>query len=113
MNRREFNGGLAAAALYASMGKATAGLLPGNGSELSMTELQQQFLELQRDFKKTSIFVTHDVREALFLGTRIALLDQGRLVGVYAPAEFLKASEPEIHAFAASLEFGGADEGVQ
>jgi hypothetical protein len=45
MNRREFTGGLAAAALYASMGKAA--LLPGNDSESSMTDLQQQFLDLR------------------------------------------------------------------
>src|ERR1041385_5098549 len=31
-------------------------------------ELQQQFLSLQRDFKKTSVFVTHDVREAMQIG---------------------------------------------
>ena len=43
------------------------------------TELQQQFLELQRSFQKTAIFVTHDVREALKLGTRIALLANGRV----------------------------------
>ena len=42
-------------------------------------ELQQQFLDLRRDFQKTSIFVTHDVREALLLGTSIALLAGGRL----------------------------------
>jgi osmoprotectant transport system ATP-binding protein len=54
-----------------------------------------------------------DVREALYLGTRIAVLDQGRLVGVYTPGEFLKASEPEIHAFAASLHSGAAAEGAE
>jgi hypothetical protein len=47
MNRREFTGRLATAALYPVMGKASAGLLPGNVSELSMTELQQQFLDLR------------------------------------------------------------------
>ncbi len=42
-------------------------------------ELQQQFLSLRQDFQKTSIFVTHDVREALLLGTKVALLSGGRL----------------------------------
>ena len=38
---------------------------------VTRVELQRQFLDLRRDFRKTSIFVTHDVREALRLGTRI------------------------------------------
>jgi osmoprotectant transport system ATP-binding protein len=80
---------------------------------ISRADLQKEFRALALRVQKTIVFVTHDVREALFLGTRIALLEQGRLVGVYSPAEFLKATEPEVHAFAASLEFGGAHEGAQ
>jgi osmoprotectant transport system ATP-binding protein len=77
---------------------------------ITRADLQREFRALALRLRKTIVFVTHDVREALFLGTRIALLDQGRLVGVYAPTEFLKANEPEVHAFAASLDFGGAHE---
>jgi osmoprotectant transport system ATP-binding protein len=62
---------------------------------------------------KTIVFVTHDVREALFLGTRIALLEQGRLIGVYSSQEFLSAAEPEVRAFAASLESGNHHEGAR
>ena len=80
---------------------------------ITRADLQKEFRALTQRLHKTIVFVTHDVREALFLGTRIALLDHGRLVGVYAPAEFLKATEPEIHAFAASLDFGGANEGAR
>ena len=80
---------------------------------ITRADLQREFRALAQRLKKTIVFVTHDVREALFLGTRIALLEGGRLIGVYAPAEFLKAKEPEIHAFAASLEAGGAGEGAQ
>lgn len=80
---------------------------------ITRADLQKEFRSLAQRLRKTIVFVTHDVREALFLGTRIALLEQGRLVGVYAPAEFLKASEPEIHAFAASLDFDGAHEGAK
>jgi osmoprotectant transport system ATP-binding protein len=79
---------------------------------ITRTDLQREFRDLAQRLGKTIVFVTHDVREALFLGTRIALLAQGRLVGVYAPAEFLQAKEPEIHAFVASLDFGNR-EGVQ
>ena len=80
---------------------------------ITRADLQREFQALALRLQKTIVFVTHDVREALFLATRIALLDQGRLVGVYAPAEFLKAAEPEIQAFAASLQSGGAHKGAQ
>jgi len=80
---------------------------------ITRADLQREFRALALRLLKTIVFVTHDVREALFLGTRIALLEQGRLIGVYAPAEFLKATEPEVHAFAASLDFGRTHEGVQ
>jgi osmoprotectant transport system ATP-binding protein len=66
-------------------------------------ELQQQFLELQRDFKKTSIFVTHDVREAIRLGSRIALLAQGKVESVSNPDEFQRAQSGEARAFLACL----------
>jgi len=64
-------------------------------------ELQQQFLSLQRDFQKTSIFVTHDVREAMRLGTKIALLAAGRLDFIASPREFRSAASPEARAFLA------------
>jgi osmoprotectant transport system ATP-binding protein len=73
---------------------------------VTRTELQREFRTLAVRLEKTVVFVTHDVREALFLGTRIALLDHGRLIGVYSPHEFLEASEPEVRAFAASLQSG-------
>jgi osmoprotectant transport system ATP-binding protein len=76
---------------------------------ITRADLQREFRDLAARLHKTIVFVTHDVREALYLGTRIAVLDQGRLVGVYTPKEFLKSSEPVIHAFAASLHSGAAD----
>jgi osmoprotectant transport system ATP-binding protein len=66
-------------------------------------ELQQEFLELQRNFNKTSIFVTHDVREALRLGSRIALLANGTVDVVASPEEFQHAQTEEARAFLASL----------
>ena len=41
---------------------------------ITRSDIQQQFLGWQKDLRKTAIFVTHDVREALRLGSRIALL---------------------------------------
>jgi osmoprotectant transport system ATP-binding protein len=67
-------------------------------------ELQQQFVGLTRDSHKTSIFVTHDVREAMRLGTRIALLASGRLDTLAVPSEFRRARTDEARAFLAGLE---------
>lgn len=67
-------------------------------------DLQNQFLELRKTYRKTSLFVTHDVREALRLGSRVGLLHQGKLVELAQPAEFRKSTNPEALAFLAGLE---------
>lgn len=67
-------------------------------------ELQRQFLALRRQVAKTAIFVTHDVREALLLATRIALLTDGALELVGTPEEFLRAESREARAFRACLD---------
>jgi osmoprotectant transport system ATP-binding protein len=67
-------------------------------------ELQDQFLALRKTLQKTSIFVTHDVREALRLGTRIALLDRGKLEILATPQEFVKSQAPQTRAFLNVLE---------
>jgi osmoprotectant transport system ATP-binding protein len=71
---------------------------------VTRAELQREFGALKERLNKTLVFVTHDLREALLLSTRIALLADGRLVGVYRREEFLKAAEPEVRAFVASLQ---------
>jgi osmoprotectant transport system ATP-binding protein len=70
---------------------------------ITRMELQRQFLALRRNLGKTAIFVTHDVREALLLGTRIGLLNHGRLELLTTPAEFLRAEGEEAKAFLACL----------
>ncbi len=70
---------------------------------VTRAELQREFRRLQEQLQKTVVFVTHDVREALLLGTRIALVADGRLVAVHSPAEFLRAQEPEVAAFVSVL----------
>ena len=67
-------------------------------------ELQRQYLALHRGLGKTSIFVTHDVREALLLATRIGLLHNGNLELLATPAEFRQARTPEAEAFLAVLD---------
>jgi osmoprotectant transport system ATP-binding protein len=63
---------------------------------ITRAELQREFGELAARLHKTIVFVTHDLREALRLGTRIATLHEGRLVGVHPAQNFLEATEPEI-----------------
>jgi osmoprotectant transport system ATP-binding protein len=70
---------------------------------VTRVDLQAQFQALMRRLGKTVVFVTHDLREALFLGTRIALLAEGRLSGVYSPAEFLTTSDPAAGAYVAAF----------
>ncbi len=62
-------------------------------------ELQRQFLQLREREPTTSVFVTHDVREALKLGTKIALLHQGNLEFFGSPAEFQHAAGAESRRF--------------
>src|SRR5438445_293434 len=71
---------------------------------VTRVELQRQFLALRREIGKTAIFVTHDVREALLVATRIALLHDGRLDVLATPAEFLRAPGEEVRAFLACLD---------
>jgi osmoprotectant transport system ATP-binding protein len=66
---------------------------------LTRDELQREFLSLQRRLHKTVIFVTHDLHEALRLGSRIALLESGRLVTVLTPEEFLHSADPLASAY--------------
>jgi osmoprotectant transport system ATP-binding protein len=61
---------------------------------ITRDELQREFLSLQQRLNKTVVFVTHDLREALRLGSRIALMESGRLVTVLSPAEFLRSKDP-------------------
>jgi osmoprotectant transport system ATP-binding protein len=54
--------------------------------------LQDQFLAIQSELRKTIVFVTHDVDEALKMADRIAILNKGGIVEQFAaPAEILRA----------------------
>ncbi|MGH8630051.1 MAG: ATP-binding cassette domain-containing protein, partial [Burkholderiales bacterium] len=66
---------------------------------VTRAEMQREFRRLQQQLNKTIVFVTHDVREALLLGTRIAVLAAGRLVALHSPQQFLRATEPDVVAF--------------
>lgn len=56
---------------------------------ITRVRLQGEFLKIQEMLKKTIIFVTHDIYEAIKMGDKIALMDEGRLVQYGTPAELL------------------------
>ena len=71
---------------------------------LTRDELQREFLSLQQRLGKTVLFVTHDLHEALRLGSRIALMEAGRLVLSLAPEEFLRSTDPWAVAYVRAFE---------
>jgi len=62
-------------------------------------EVRREYTALARDLGKTTLFVTHDVREALELGDRIGLLASGRLEELLPVNEFRRAQSAEASAF--------------
>jgi len=73
---------------------------------LTRADLQREFLALQQRLKKTVVFVTHDLHEALRLGTRIALMEAGRLVTVLPREEFPRSADPLVKRY---MEAFGSD----
>jgi osmoprotectant transport system ATP-binding protein len=71
---------------------------------VTRSELQREFAELAQRLRKTIVFVTHDLREAMLLASRIILLQQGQIVASASPQEFLRVDHPEVRAFSATLD---------
>ena len=69
-------------------------------------ELQRQFIDLRQSVRKTALFVTHDVREAMLVANRIALLRDGVIDTLASPEEFAKGATEESRAFLAVLAEG-------
>jgi osmoprotectant transport system ATP-binding protein len=78
---------------------------------VTRAEMQREFADIARRLGKTIVFVTHDLREARRLATRIVLLQAGRIVASSTPDEFLRIDHPEVRAFAATLDSTPADQG--
>jgi osmoprotectant transport system ATP-binding protein len=70
---------------------------------LTRASLQREFADLSRRLGKTAILVTHDVREALLLGSRIGLMHRGQLLLVETPEQFLKSDNPQARAYLDTL----------
>ncbi len=76
---------------------------------LTRAGLQTEFGELAGRLNKTVVLVTHDVREALMLGSRIGLMDGGRLVLLATPDEFAVSENPLARAYLDTLEVQKAE----
>src|SRR5436190_9323010 len=59
---------------------------------ITRSRLQDEFLRLRREFRKTVIFVTHDIDEAIKMGDRIAILREGGVLAQYATPDELLAN---------------------
>ncbi|HKV34131.1 MAG TPA: ATP-binding cassette domain-containing protein [Pyrinomonadaceae bacterium] len=70
---------------------------------LTRASLQREFADLSKRLGKTAILVTHDVREALLLGTRIGLMHRGRLLLLETPEGFLASDNPQARAYLDTL----------
>jgi osmoprotectant transport system ATP-binding protein len=66
---------------------------------ITRTSLQKEFARLVRELGKTAIFVTHDLHEAMLLGSRIALMDKGKIVLMDEPAGFRNSDLPLAKAY--------------
>src|SRR3954466_4230375 len=75
---------------------------------IARDRLQNDFLRLHAAVRKTVIFVTHDIDEAIKMGHRIAILKDGELVQYGTPDDILASPANEFIAA-----FGGADRGLK
>ena len=66
---------------------------------ITRNRLQKEFSKLVRDLGKTAVFVTHDLHEAMLLGTRIALMEKGRIVLLDDAAGFNRSDMPLVRSY--------------
>ena len=77
---------------------------------LTRASLQREFADLTARLHKTAILVTHDVREALILASRIGLMHKGKLLLLETPNQFLASDQPQVRAYLDTLELKGGDQ---
>jgi len=74
---------------------------------LTRASLQREFAELAARLGKTAILVTHDVREALLLGSRIGLMHKGQLLLLETPERFRTSDNSQARAYLDTLQLNG------
>ncbi len=79
---------------------------------LTRAEMQDMLRSLLARLKKTVLLVTHDLDEALYLGDRIVLVSEGRVLADASPEEFMRSAQPEIVAYIRAFHRGERDTGA-
>ncbi len=74
---------------------------------ITRTNLQKEFALLVRELQKTAVFVTHDLHEAMLLGSRIALMEKGRIAFLGTPDEFSTSDVPLARSYLETIRIGG------
>jgi osmoprotectant transport system ATP-binding protein len=70
---------------------------------VTRVELQREFQRIQRELQQTAIIVTHDIAEAFTLGTRVGVLDEGRLIACDTPEVIAQSVDPRVRRFLDTL----------
>jgi osmoprotectant transport system ATP-binding protein len=66
---------------------------------ITRMNLQKEFAALVKSLNKTAVFVTHDLQEAMLLGSRVALMDKGKIVLLDTPENFRKSEDSRVRAY--------------
>jgi osmoprotectant transport system ATP-binding protein len=66
---------------------------------ITRAELRREFRRIQRELQQTVLLVTHDIAEAFALGSRVGVLDEGRLIICETPAAVARASDARVRQF--------------
>jgi glycine betaine/proline transport system ATP-binding protein len=75
----------------------------GDPNSAIRRQLQDQFLYLSRSMGKTTIFITHDLDEAIRIGSRIAIMKDGEIIQIGTPAEIVaRPADAYVAAFVAN-----------
>ncbi len=78
---------------------------------LTRAEIQTTVRKLLREARTTTLIVTHDLPEALFLANRVILLEAGRVVADVAADDFMQSEQPAVQAYVRATQPRGADDG--
>jgi osmoprotectant transport system ATP-binding protein len=71
---------------------------------LTRVNLQKEFARTVRNLGKTAVFVTHDLHEAFILGTRICLMNKGRIALLDTPENFRRSDLPLVRNYLETIE---------
>jgi len=71
---------------------------------LTRVNLQKEFARVVKTLGKTAVFVTHDLHEAFILGTRICLMDKGKIVFLETPENFRKSDLPLVRNYLETID---------